>query len=151
MAALIVRAMTHSIPSFPLDATREEYAGGFECTTLSLGTFLGPWPGDNLQVLARRLSDSDVLIKGLVTTRTGETKVYYRHLRFGYPSTKEKIRILWRDIRYGFWRGWLRGCRPWTVDWQHIPHGYYQRPTEDCSRTLSWPGIIGLRFHECVL
>jgi hypothetical protein len=140
--------MTHSLEAFPLDITAGEQAVGFRRMVLSLGDYIGPWPGENVEVAARRLSDFDVLIKRRMTTRTGQIKVFYTHLRFGYPSWREQIRFLWRDIRFGFWRSWFRGCWPWKVDWQHIPFGNYDSPTDGCSRTLNWRGVVGLVFHE---
>jgi len=141
-------AMTRTVPPWPLDTTGEENEAGFRRVALSLGNFVGAYPGDNIEVMARRLSEFDVLIKGRITTRQGETKVYYRHLRFGYPSAREKIRILWTGIRFGYWRSWLRGHLGWGVDWQHVPHGIYDHPSDNCSRTLSWSGIVGVRFCE---
>ncbi len=147
-ASGLARIVTHTVPPWPLEISGEESNAGFRRMTLSLGNFIGAYPGDNIEVAGRPLSESDVLIKVRGTTRQGETKVYYRHLRFGYPNTMEKVRIFWTDIRFGFWRSWLRGHWPWRVDWQHVPQGYYDSPADDCSRTLAWPGIVGLVFHE---
>jgi hypothetical protein len=139
--------MTHTVPAFPLDTTLEEQKAGFRRTVLSLGNFVGAFPGEDVEVVARRLSESDVLIK-MQTIRKGKSVINYRHLRFGYPSLSEQIRICWRDIRFGFGRAWFKGYWPWKVDWQHIPNGLYYSPADDCSRTLSWPDIVGIAFHE---
>src|SRR5882724_3247136 len=114
--------MIHTTPAFPLDVTSQEHAAGFRRMVLSLGDFVGAYPGENVEVVARRLSEGDVLLKMQRATRTGETKISYLHLRFGYPSWSEQIRFFWRDIRFGFWRSWFSGYWPWRVDWQHIPY-----------------------------
>src|ERR1035438_7764295 len=68
------RSMTRTIPTaFPLDLTPEEQAAGFRRMVLSLGDFVGAFPGESVEVAARRLSDFDVLLKTQATTRTGET------------------------------------------------------------------------------
>jgi len=140
--------MTHTVPPWPLDVTGEEHEAGFRRMVLSLGTFVGGFPGENVEVVACRLSEFDVLIKMRCTTRQGETEVSYRHLRHGYPSAREKIHIIWTNMRFGFWRSWLRDDFDLGVDWQHVPHGFYEHPTNDCSRTLTWPRIVGVVFHE---
>src|SRR3569832_2252621 len=115
--------MNYSVSPRPMDDTYEESAAGFKRTALSLGNFVGAYPGAYIEVVARRLSSSDALIKQRYVTRRGETRVCYRHLRYGYPSVREKIRILWRDLRFGFWRSWrLRGLGC-GQDWQHVPKG----------------------------
>ena len=141
--------MTHTVPPWPLDATPDETAAGFSRMVLSLGNFVGAYPGEDVEVMGRRLSVSDVLIKVRITTRQGKIKVYYRHLRFGYPTVREKARSLW--LWRGQWRSWFRGRDywPWTsMDWQHVPGGHYDCPTDDCSRTLAWPGVVGLAFDK---
>ena len=161
--------MTRTIPTaFPLDLTPEEQAAGFRRMVLTLGDFVGAFPGESVEVAARRLSEFDVLMKSqvaenrsaqgrycppaefqrAVTTRSGETKIAYRHLRFGYPSWRQQLRFLWRDIRFGFWPSWFRGHWPWRVDWQHVPDGWYDSPSDDCSRTVTWQGIVGLVYHD---
>ena len=140
--------MNHTVPPWPLDVTSEEHEAGFRRMALSLGNFVGAFPGENVEVVARRLSDCDVLIKGRSTTRRGETKVYYGHLRYGYPNASEKIRIIWTAIRFGFWRSWLRGHLGFGLDWQHVPHGIYEHPSDGCSRTMPWTRIVGVVFHE---
>ena len=142
--------MTRTIPTaFPLDLTPEEQAAGFRRMVLSLGDFVGAFPGESVEVAARRLSDFDVLLKTQATTRTGETKIFYRHLRFGYRSWRQQLRYFWRDIRFGYWpSSWFRGCWPWRVDWQHVPDGWYDSPSDDCSRTITWQGIVGLVYHD---
>lgn len=140
--------MMHTISGFPLDLTSEEQAAGFRRMVLSLGGFVGPWPGESVEVAARSLSDFDALIKMSVIARTGEAKVAYRHLRYGYASWREQLHIIYRDIRFGFWRSWFRGFWPGRVDWHHIPDGSYLSPTDDCRRSLSWHGVVGVVFRD---
>jgi hypothetical protein len=135
--------------SFPLHLTPEEQAAGFLKIILSLGNFVGVYPGDDIEVVARRLSAFDMLIKVQATLRSGETKVVYRHLRFGLPNTRERLRIVWNIISFGSWRSWFRCLSNWRmVDWQHVPDGVYESPSDDCSRILAWRGVVGLTFKE---
>src|ERR1041385_6233714 len=128
--------ITHTLDVFPLDMTLEDQTAGFRAMILSLGDFVGPWPGENLKVAVRPLSDCDALIKLRFTTRTGEARVSYRHLRYGYLSWRQQLREIWSDILFGHWLRWLRGRLPGRVEWQHVPNGYYESPAANCTRSL---------------
>ena len=145
---LLDRAMIRTVPSWPLDLSDVESKAGFHRMALCLGNFVGAYPGDCIQVVARKLSDCDVLIKVRSTTRQGKPQVWYRHLRFGYPSLREKVRIFCDGIRFGWWTAWLGGSSPWKVDWQHVPFGDYDSLTDDFSRTLCFSSIVGTPFRE---
>ena len=106
--------------AFPLDVTGEEKAVGFRRMALSIGTYIGPFPGENLEVVARRLSECDVLIKMERHSREKKLCTYYRHIRFGYLTWRERLRLLWDHMDY--WTYWLELMLPKT-DWQHMPRG----------------------------
>lgn len=140
--------MTYTVSPSPLDVASEESDAGFKRTVLSLGDFVGAYPGGKIEVVARRLSGSDVFIKEVVVTRHGETKVRYRHLRFGCPSAKQKICMLWRDLKFGFWRSWRERGLGWSENWWQVPGGCYDRPSDACSRTSTWLCIVGAEYCE---
>jgi hypothetical protein len=145
--------MNQNLTSFlPVEITVEEAHSGFRVMILDLHTYFGFLDG-RVSVAARQLSNYDILLKMRVKrwtrkTNKSETVVTYRHLRYGRASWREQLRRFWRDIRFGFWRSWLRGYWPWQVGWQDIPYGTHESPLDDCSDGVSWPGVIGIVFHE---
>lgn len=126
-----------------------ELSVGFNRHVLALEDFIGP-AGDQIMVVGRKLSQSDIIIKAKHEARLDgeQTSIFYRHIRFGFPSFGGQIYYFYRGFRFGSWRSWLRGHWPWEIRWHHI--AYYDNPGANCSERLSWSGIIGRPFHEYV-
>lgn len=119
--------MKQTLPScFPTQISEAERRAGFRHIVLALERFIGP-SGDHLEVAGKKLSDSDLLIKcnSVAVSPRDRGGIWYRHIRFGYTHTA-----------------------PSQVDWQHIPFGSYDNPTDDVSRTLAWAGVVGVAFQE---
>ena len=145
--------MKRTLPhAFPIDVSEDEKRAGFRHMVLALEDFIGPF-GDHLEVVGKKLSDADVLIKTNWVSLSPRDKggVWYRHIRYGYRTWAEHLRSVYISLRFGCWRTcftaiWLR-----RVQWQHIPHAFYEGPTADCSQSLAWSRVVGLPFDEYVL
>jgi len=111
---------------FPTQISEAEERAGFRRMVLALEGFIGPF-GDHLEVVGKKLSDSDLLVKSNsdAVSFLDRGGIWYRHIRFGYTRAE-----------------------PFQVDWQHIPFGSYDNPTDGVSRTLAWEGVVGVPFRE---
>lgn len=140
--------MSQTLPHcFPTEISEAEAIAGFKRRVLALEDFIGP-AGDQIEIVGRKLSESDILVKMKhEARRTGaQTRIFYRHIRFGFPDLGGQIQSFYRGLRFGWWRAWCRGHLPWEIRWHHV--AYYEMPTADCSERLSWRGIIGRPFRE---
>jgi hypothetical protein len=76
--------------------------------------------------------------------------ICYRHIRFGYPTWAAHLLHVYIWLKCGGWRVWFRTSWLRRVTWQHIPHAFYERPTDDCSKSLACSRILGVPFIEYV-
>ena len=76
--------MASTFPACPLEVTQDEARAGFRVMVLDLRTYFGP--PEPVQVVARKVSDSDVLIKMRVTSKKRGLHDIYEHIRFGPRS-----------------------------------------------------------------
>jgi hypothetical protein len=142
--------MSQTLPHcFPTDISDAEASVGFKRHVLALEDFIGP-AGDQIEIVGRKLSEADIVVKMKFEARRAseQTRILYRHIRFGFPDLRGQIYGFYQGLRFGWWRSWLRGHWPWEVRWHHV--AYYELPTVDCSDRLSWRGIIGRPFYEAV-
>jgi hypothetical protein len=119
--------MKQTLPNcFPTEISELEERAGFRHMVLALEGFIGPF-GDHIEVVGKKLSDSDLLVKcnSVAVSSRDKGGIWYRHIRFGYACAE-----------------------PSQIDWQHIPFGSYDNPTDDVSRTLAWAGVAGVPFRE---
>jgi hypothetical protein len=136
---------------FPTEISEADRRAGFRHMVLALEGFIGP-SGDHLEVVAKKLSDADLLIKTKWVALSPRDKggVWYRHIRFGFPMWAEHISSVYTSLRFGCWRTWLSAVWLRRVEWQHIPHAFYESPTDDCSQSLAWNRVVGVPFEEYV-
>jgi hypothetical protein len=121
--------MARTLPFLPLEVTEEEARTGFRIMILDLHSYFGL--GDGIQVVARKVSDTDVLIKIRATSSKRGLHDFYEHIRFGFVS--KFLRMRW----------------PWTkVGWQPMRWCHYDHPDSDLSRSLATPHVIGTPFPE---
>jgi len=121
--------MPKTLPFLPLEITQEEARFGFRIMVLDLHSFFGS--GDGVQVAARKLSDTDVLIKMRASSTKRGLHDFYELIRFGFKARVLRIRWPWTRP------GW-HALKPWAYD---TPHA-------DFSISLATPGIVGVPFHE---
>ena len=121
--------MTRTIPFLPLEITQEEARAGFRIMVLDLNSYFGV--GDGVEVVARKLSDTDVLIKMRGTSSSRGLHDFYELIRFGFEARLLRIRWPWTEI------GW-HALKPWL----------YHTPDADFSVSLATPDTVGVPFHE---
>jgi hypothetical protein len=121
--------MSRTLPFLPVEITDEEARVGFHQMVLDLHSYFGL--GDGVRVVARKLSDSDVVIKIRASTPKKGVHDFYEHIRFGYVT-------------------WILAVRlPWTkVGWRPLRWGRYHSPDADFTHSLAAPNLVGVPFHD---
>ena len=116
---------TRTLSFLPLEVTEQEAAIGFRRMVLDLNSYFGL--GDGVEVVARTLSSTDVVIK----IRSSRKRDFYEHIRFGFVPQFMNVRWPWIRI------GW-HALKPW----------HYEAPDADFSKSLANTDVIGVAFED---